>query len=456
MRSEPLSNPLHASAGTVPLAWYGDDFTGATDTLSVVAQAGLRTVLFLRVPTAEQLAAVGPLDALGIAGTARSLAPEAMRQELLPVQQFFAQLAPRVLHYKLCSTWDSAPEVGNLHVAVQAMLPAVDSTLVPMLGGQPSLGRYCVFSHLFAQAGAGGEVLRIDRHPTMAQHPVTPMHEADLRVHLAAQGMRHLRHLHYPHYALGAQVWDEVVGQASPSEPYQPVLFDVSEHGQLRWLGEWMWRRAQHERMLVLGSSSVAQAVVGHWCGQVDASASAAVPVRQPGPALVFAGSLSPVTARQIEAARSYQHIHVDAAHLLHDAVYAQAVVEQASHALASGQHCLVYTRPASDDVAARLPQAQAAQLAGVSAQLVAQILQRTAQLQPEHPVRRIGIAGGDTSSHITRALDMWALSYASRLAEGVTLCRIHSHQSAFHGAEIMLKGGQVGDVDLLERFAQA
>src|SRR3546814_8091875 len=58
--------------------------------------------------------------------------------------------------------------------------------VVPIVVGAPHLGRYVVFGNLFAVAG-GDEVFRIDRHPTMARHPVTPMHEADLRRHLAAQ-----------------------------------------------------------------------------------------------------------------------------------------------------------------------------------------------------------------------------------------------------------------------------
>jgi uncharacterized protein YgbK (DUF1537 family) len=61
--------------------------------------------------------------------------------------------------------------------------------LVAIVGGQPNLGRYCVFANLFAAVSSGGSVVRIDRHPTMRAHPVTPMHEADLRVHLAAQGL---------------------------------------------------------------------------------------------------------------------------------------------------------------------------------------------------------------------------------------------------------------------------
>ena len=45
------------------IAWYGDDFTGATDTLLNAAAAGLRTLLFTRVPSVEQLGRAGTLDA---------------------------------------------------------------------------------------------------------------------------------------------------------------------------------------------------------------------------------------------------------------------------------------------------------------------------------------------------------------------------------------------------------
>ncbi|MCG2606773.1 MAG: four-carbon acid sugar kinase family protein, partial [Achromobacter sp.] len=54
--------PARAAAPRV--TWYGDDFTGATDTLAHVALAGWRSLLFLGVPTPRQLERAGPLDAL--------------------------------------------------------------------------------------------------------------------------------------------------------------------------------------------------------------------------------------------------------------------------------------------------------------------------------------------------------------------------------------------------------
>ena len=72
------------------VCWYGDDFTGATDTLAEVARAGLRSLLFLGVPTPEQLRRAGPLDALGIAGAARAMSPDQMETELRAVGRFMA------------------------------------------------------------------------------------------------------------------------------------------------------------------------------------------------------------------------------------------------------------------------------------------------------------------------------------------------------------------------------
>ncbi|HEY1226143.1 MAG TPA: four-carbon acid sugar kinase family protein, partial [Ramlibacter sp.] len=89
------------------VGWYGDDFTGASDTLAEQSRAGQRALLFQGVPSAAQLdagaqALGGPLDAVGIAGAARAMSPDAMARELAPVGEFFARLAPPVLHYKVC------------------------------------------------------------------------------------------------------------------------------------------------------------------------------------------------------------------------------------------------------------------------------------------------------------------------------------------------------------------
>ncbi|WP_307867347.1 nucleotide-binding domain containing protein, partial [Variovorax sp. E3] len=67
-------------------------------------------------------------------------------------------------------------------------------------------------------------------------------------------------------------------------------------------------------------------------------------------------------------------------------------------------------------------------------------------------PLQRVGIAGGDTSSHGVQALDAWGLSYVADIGAGTSLCRVHSDDAALDGLEIMLKGGQMGSDDVFER----
>ena len=85
-------------------------------------------------------------------------------------------------------------------------------------------------------------------------------------------------------------------------------------------------------------------------------------------------------------------------------------------------------------------------------------LLGRVVQAQADNgtPLGRIGIAGGDTSSHAVQALQLWGLSYQTTVCPGVTLSRAHSTDPSRHGLELMLKGGQMGGTDLFERLLGA
>jgi hypothetical protein len=63
------------------LCYYGDDFTGSTDVLESLFQAGLKTVLFLEPPTAELLnGQFHDVVCFGVAGVGRSLTPQEMEK----------------------------------------------------------------------------------------------------------------------------------------------------------------------------------------------------------------------------------------------------------------------------------------------------------------------------------------------------------------------------------------
>jgi uncharacterized protein YgbK (DUF1537 family) len=93
------------------IGFYGDDLTGSTDTLSVLARAGLRVLMFLDAPDPAEL--VGA-DAVGIAGTSRTMTPAEMQAALPPAFAALAAAGVRLVHYKTCSTFDSAPGIGSI------------------------------------------------------------------------------------------------------------------------------------------------------------------------------------------------------------------------------------------------------------------------------------------------------------------------------------------------------
>ncbi len=425
------------------IAFYGDDFTGATDTLSTAARAGLRTVLYLGLPTPAQLERAGPLDCLGIAGAARAMTPDEMRVELAPVGALFARLGASVVHYKTCSTFDSAPHVGSIGAAISILQHYTGNSWVPIVGGQPNLRRYCVFGNLFA--GTDSTVARIDRHPTMRQHPVTPMHEADLRLHLEAQGLHNVQSINYTDYAQSDAELDEQMDALLAQAPQasaapRAVLMDLSDACQLASVGRLIWARAQVQPLLAAGPSSVVQALVAHW--KIAPELVAPRVAAADGPVLVLAGSLSPLTALQVSAASSYLHVSLDPQHLETDPTYVVSTASHVAKALAGGRHVLAFT--ASNGETAGVTHGR--NLARACGDLLAQVLRIT-------PVKRLGIAGGDTSSHAVQALDAWGLSYRAQLTPGVALCCLHSDNPLMDGLEIMLKGGQMGTETLFEEL---
>ncbi|MCU0226809.1 MAG: four-carbon acid sugar kinase family protein, partial [Bryobacterales bacterium] len=222
---------------SLALAFYGDDFTGSTDAMEALARNGLPTVLFLDTPTAQQVARFPRARAVGVAGTSRAQSPAWMSQHLPPVFERLAELAPAICHYKVCSTFDSSPTIGSIGRALEIGMRVFGNPWTPLVVGAPVLKRYTLFGNLFAAIHGVG--YRLDRHPTMARHPVTPMDEADLRVHLQRQtsarvGLLDILALQsgHPDAALHALLADGV----------DAVLFDILDQASLATVGGLIWR----------------------------------------------------------------------------------------------------------------------------------------------------------------------------------------------------------------------
>src|SRR3954451_17031723 len=103
---------------SICLSFYGDDFTGSTDAMESLALAGVRTVLFTAPPTPAMLSRYPDLEAFGVAGTSRAMTPQQMDRELRPIFEKLRELGAPIVHYKVCSTFDSSPQIGSIGKAI--------------------------------------------------------------------------------------------------------------------------------------------------------------------------------------------------------------------------------------------------------------------------------------------------------------------------------------------------
>ena len=230
--------------------FIGDDFTGASDCLATYARFGWSTSLMVD-PSPEAVGAA-TFDAPGIPTDLRSLSPGDACQEIARLWPAIAKLDPQVIHYKVCSTFDSSAETGSIGQNVSEIAARFAPDVVAVIGGQPSLRRYCAFGNLFA-ATLDGKIHRIDRHPVMSVHPVTPMNEGNLITHLSAQGLDRLQRAFLP------ELSDTVALAAKLRKG--PVLFDAASNEDLADIGRAL--EAAGGRQLLIGSSSVAEILAG-------------------------------------------------------------------------------------------------------------------------------------------------------------------------------------------------
>ena len=418
------------------ISYYGDDFTGSTDVMEALASNGVETVLFLDVPDADLLARFAGARAFGLAGTSRSETPDWMDVHLRAAFEWLKTLDAALCHYKVCSTFDSAPHVGNIGRAIEVGRAVFGKACVPLIVGAPQIRRYTAFGELFA--AYQGRNYRIDRHPVMARHPVTPMDEANLLLHLSRQT------------ALSSALRDLVSRSAGlPPEEADILLIDVLDAATQAAAGPLLWNRLRQKSRFVCGSSGLEYALIPAWRAEGLIGERPAFPAAGPVDRIaVVSGSVSPTTERQIRHAleNGFAGVTLDPLALSDEANGAAvaAAVESGLAALQEGRSVVLYTAlgPAADrggelDSATGARHRLGRALGRIQSELVARA-----------GLARAVVAGGDTSSHALGEMGIAALTLKMPLPQtpGSPLCIAHG--GAADGLEIALKGGQVGGDD--------
>lgn len=438
------------------LTFYGDDVTGSTDALEAAALAGVPAVLFLAPPTLAQLRRYPGIRVVGVAGDSRSRSPAWMDSNLPSIFQSLKALGAPVCHYKTCSTFDSSPSVGSIGRAIEIGISCFRAP-VPVVVGVPRHRRFVVFSNLFAAGSVAGpqDIYRIDRHPTMSRHPVTPMDEADLRLHLARQTARSIAGFDF------CQMLSHDAQERLAALSADIVIFDTFDATTTRRTGALLARLAAEGQLFVAGSSGVEYALFDHL--KAEGRLPATAPLEPLGPAskiVAVYGSCSPVSERQIAWAENngLTVIAADTTAMVEggDAVEAATAAKMAD-ALSRGQGVVLCTARGPNDP--RIAQTQetlrkTGHNSHDSSRILGERLGRVLRTVVEHTgVRRAVLAGGDSSSHAISQMGIEALEVAGPLVPGAPLCRVHADNQRLDGLEVVLKGGQVGEPDFLGRL---
>ena len=442
------------------LTFYGDDFTGSTDALEQLTLAGIRTALFIKPPTATQLKKFPGLQAVGVAGTTRSLRPDAMERELKPALLKLKKLGARHVHYKVCSTFDSSPTIGSIGRVMEVAAKIFPAPFIPLLVAAPALGRYTIFGQHFARYGIGsaGAIHRLDRHPSISKHPVTPMTEADLRLHLAKQTMRRVDLFDILKFSLSEKEFRAAFQKLLAEKP-AAVLFDALTAEHIARIGGLLESfAAPRHPMFSVGSSGIEAALASCWKNIASVSPKKKRDQMRTSPRLpllVLSGSCSPVTGGQIAWAlkHGFAEVQIRLPALSADAPTELNRIGRAVNAyLESGRSVILHTTRRGADK--KIP----AKFKGETASSLGLALGFVAAYGPLYHklVHRVCIAGGDTSSYAARAMGIKALEMIAPLTPGAPLCRAHAPGSPADGCEIVFKGGQVGAKDYFQTVLKA
>ncbi|GAA0472439.1 3-oxo-tetronate kinase [Streptomyces olivaceiscleroticus] len=387
----------------IRLGCIADDFTGATDLANNLVRAGMRVVQLIDVPPAGAGRAVDA-DAVVIALKSRTVPAADAVEASLRALAWLRSAGAEQIYFKYCSTFDSTP-AGNIGPVTEALMDALDTDFTVATPAFPDNGRTVFKGHLFV-----GDVLLSESG--MRHHPLTPMTDSNLVAVLGAQTGRPVGLIDHTAVADSPEAVRDRIGALRAAGCGVAVVDAVSNDDLLR-LGA-----AVKGLPLVTAGSGLAIGLPANW-GFEPSRAAAQLPPAG-GHAAVVSGSVSAATNRQVDAflRTGRPAFGVDPLRIAAGEDVAGQALEFAAAHLADGP-VLVHSTEAPEAVRSVQRRLGAAE----AGELVERTLARVAQGLVEHGVRRLVVAGGESSGAVVRALGIAGLRIGPQIDPGVPWC---------------------------------
>ena len=374
------------------LGIIADDFTGASDIALALAEAGMSVAQFIGVPNAAADSSLGA----GVVALKSRTAPvqDAINASLAACDWLCEQGAEQII-LKVCSTFDSTAQ-GNIGPVLDALATRLNAGPVIVCPAFPENGRSVYQGHLFV-----GD--RLLNESGMQDHPLTPMTDADLRRVLASQSSRQIGHIPALTVVQGA----DAITDALTSEAH--MITDAITDADLIAIG-----RAAKGLPLLCGGSGIAIGLPENFGVTATVPGWDAVT----GPGAVFSGSCSIATRQQAETYATQAPTFQIAADRAVAGDY--DIKEITNWVVAQDAAPLIYS--SADPAVVKAAQDKHGQ--GVAAQAIEALFAQLAPAIVAAGVRRLVVAGGETSGAVVTGLGADALTIGPRAAAGVPLVR--------------------------------
>lgn len=413
-----------------------DDFTGGTDVAVAFRRAGLRVLI--QFGTEHPLRATDGADVVVVALKTRTVPVDQAVEESLRAGRELRAAGARQLFFKFCSTFDSTP-AGNIGPVCDALAELAGSDLAVVVPSSPAHGRTQYNGHLFVNN-------QLLSDSPMRHHPLTPMTDSRIPELLRAQTARTVSLVALQEVHTGSAALAEKFTSLRAAGTAYAVV-DAIDAGDLAIIGG-----AILDHPFVSGAAGLAAGLataVAERATPADGPAAPADVPRSDGPAIALAGSCSARTLQQIAAMQAAGH----------PSYQLDAVSVPDSHLLAEAALSWYETQPAdlTPLIYSSLPPEklrESQRLLGVaeSAQILETAMGLIARGLVRRGVRRIVVAGGETSGSVVTALEVSGGLIGSEAAPGVPWI----FASGTTPITLLLKSGNFGDIDFLIRAVSA
>ncbi|WP_081162910.1 3-oxo-tetronate kinase [Ensifer aridi] len=411
------------------LGSIADDYTGASDLANTLTKNGLRTVQTVGIP--DPSLAFPDVDAVVVSLKIRSVAADEAVAAARKADQWLRGRGAAHVLYKICSTFDST-DAGNIGPVTEALAQAAGGGIVLATPAFPETGRTVYLGHLFVNGRPLNE-------SPLKDHPLNPMHDANLVRVLARQSQGAVGLVDLATVSMGPAAVKERLGALS-ARGMTAAIADAVFERDLEVLGE-----VALETPLSTGASGLglglARALVR--AGRTSTHADTSDAIRPVGGlAAVVAGSCSAATLKQIEVAeRSMPVLRLDTEKLLAGSDEISAAIAWAGERMSAAP--VIVAASASPDVVSRLQARYGREASGHAVEAA------TATIAGElvaRGVKRLVVAGGETSGATVDRLGIPAFLIGPEIAPGVPVLRTIGNSQ---GEMLMaLKSGNFGGED--------